>query len=206
MEGLFLTNQQARRFILAHQGLWPPFELEGKPGVLAYVRRVGCIQFDPLNIAGRNPELVLQARVGGFRPVMLEELLYEDRKLLDGWDKNMSIYCVEDWPCFRRRREHARRHPGRSPDAVRSVVPLVRQALEERGPLSSIDLDLNQTVDWSWAPTRLSRAAVPFTTLPRSGGIPWHEQAGSRRSRAASGVEQRHRGLPVDHRLRAPLQ
>jgi uncharacterized protein YcaQ len=160
VEKLTITKQQARRCILAHQGLWPPYELGGKTGVLDYIRRVGCIQFDPLNIVGRHPELVLQARVVGFQPAMLEELLYEDRRLVDGWDKMMSIYCVEDWPYFRRRREHARRHLGRSPDAVRSALPLVRQALEERGPLSSIDLDFNRTVDWSWVPTRLSRAAL----------------------------------------------
>lgn len=160
MEKLTVTKQQARRIILAHQGLWPPYGLEGKSGALDYIRRVGCIQFDPLNIVGRNPELVLQARVADFRPAMLEELLYEDRRLVDGWDKMMSIYCVEDWPYFHRRREHARRDPGRSPDAVKSALPLVRRAIEERGPLSSIDLDLDQTVDWPWAPTRLSRAAL----------------------------------------------
>lgn len=160
MEKLAFTNQQARRFVLAHQGLWPPFELEGKAGVLSHIRRVGCIQFDPLNIVGRNPELVLQARVSGFRPVMLEELLYEDRKLLDGWDKNMSIYWVEDWPHFRRRREAAMRNPGKSPGPVKSILPQARKAIEERGPLSSIDLDFDQTVDWSWAPTRLARAAL----------------------------------------------
>jgi uncharacterized protein YcaQ len=157
---LTLTKQQARRFILAHQGLWPPHELEGKSGVLDYVRRVGCIQFDPLNIVGRNPELVLQARVSDFRPAMLEELLYEDRKLLDGWDKNMSIYCVEDWSCFHRRREGARRYYGDSSRPATSILPQVRRAIEERGPLSSIDLDFDQTVDWSWAPTRLARAAL----------------------------------------------
>jgi uncharacterized protein YcaQ len=155
-----LTKQQARRFILAHQGLWPPYELEGKSGVLNYIRRVGCIQFDPLNIVGRNPELALQARVSDFRPAMLEELLYEDRKLLDGWDKNMSIYCVEDWPCFHRRREAAMRYYGDSSRPATSVLPQVRRAIEERGPLSSIDLDFDQTVDWSWAPTRLARAAL----------------------------------------------
>jgi uncharacterized protein YcaQ len=155
-----LTKQQARRFILAHQGLWPPYELEGKSGVLDYVRRVGCIQFDPLNIVGRNPELVLQARASDFRPAMLEELLYEDRKLLDGWDKNMSIYGVEDWPYFCRRREHAQRYYGDSSRPATSVLPQVRQAIEEQGPLSSIDLDFDQTVDWSWAPTRLARAAL----------------------------------------------
>lgn len=160
MKILTITKKQARRFLLAHQGLWPPYKLEGKAGILDHIRRVGCIQFDPLNIVGRNPELVLQARISGFQSVMLQELLYKDRKLLDGWDKNMSIYSVEDWPYFHRRREAAKRNPGRSPEPVRSILPQVRQALEEHGPLSSIDLDFNQTVDWSWAPTRLARAAL----------------------------------------------
>jgi hypothetical protein len=138
----------------------PPRQLEGKAGVLKYVRRVGCIQFDPLDVVGRNPELVLQARVAGFRPPMLEELLYGERRLVDGWDKNMSIYPVEDWPYFRRHREVARESPGKSAQAVESVLPQVRRAVEARGPLSSIDLDLDRTVDWSWAPTRLARAAL----------------------------------------------
>ena len=160
MEKLALTNQQARRFILAHQGLWPPRDLEGKAGVLDYMRRVRCIQFDPLNIVGQNPELVLQARVSDFRSAMLQELLYEDRKLVDGWDKNMSIYCVEDWPCFHRTRESARRGLGNSSRPATSILPQVRKAITERGPLSSIDLDFNQTVDWPWAPTRMARAAL----------------------------------------------
>ena len=155
-----ITKKQARRFILAHQGLWPPYELEGKPGVLDYIRRVGCIQFDPLNIVGHNPELVLQSRVADFYPVMLQELLYKDRKLVDGWDKMMSIYCVQDWPYFQRRRESARRNPGKSPGPVESILPQVRRAIEEQGALSSLDLDFGQTVDWSWAPTRLARAAL----------------------------------------------
>ena len=160
MGELTLTNRQARRFLLAHQGLWPPHALQGKAGVLAFVGRVGCIQFDPLNIVGRNPELVLQARVADFRPEMLDELLYQDRALLDGWDKNMSIYAVEDWPCFARRRESARRHYGDPSRPATAILPQVRQAIEERGPLSSIDLEFNQTVNWSWVPTRIARAAL----------------------------------------------
>jgi uncharacterized protein YcaQ len=155
-----LARGQARRFILAHQGLWPPYGLKGKADALDFVRRVGCVQFDPLNIVGRNPELVLQARVADFTPAMLEELLYKDRKLVDGWDKMMSIYSVKDWPYFRRRREAARQRPGKSPEAVKSILPQVRSEIETRGPLSSIDLDFGQTVDWSWAPTRLARAAL----------------------------------------------
>lgn len=160
MEPLVLTKRQARRFMLAQQGLWPPHDLEGKAGILDHIRRVGCIQFDPLNIVGRNPDLVLQARVSNYRPVMLEELLYEDRKLLDGLDKMMSIYCVEDWPNFERRRQRARNYYGDSSRPATTILPQVREAIEEQGPLSSIDLDFDEAVDWSWAPTRLARAAL----------------------------------------------
>jgi uncharacterized protein YcaQ len=160
MKTLTLSKQQARRVMLAHQGLWPPYQLEGKAGILDYVRRVGCIQFDPLNIAGHNHELVLQSRVSDFQPAMLQELLYQGRKLLDGWDKNMSIYSVEDWPYFRRSRESARRHYGHDGRPATAIMPQIRQEIEERGPLSSIDLDFNHTVDWSWAPTRIARAAL----------------------------------------------
>lgn len=154
-----LSKQQARRFILAHQGLWPPYQLSGKSGILSYIRRVGCIQFDPLNIVGYNQELVLQARIAGFQSLWLQELLYMDRKLLDGWDKNMSIYCTEDWPCFLRNREKAK-YSRYSSFQLETILPQVRKEIEAHGPLSSSDLDYNQTVDWPWAPTRLSRAAL----------------------------------------------
>ncbi len=132
----------------------------GKAGAMGYIRRVGCIQFDPLNIVGRNPDLVLQARISGYRPRLLEGLLYEDRRLLDGWDKNMSIYAVEDWPYFYRRREVASQDYGESSRPALAILPEVREAIEERGPLSSIDLRFDETVGWSWAPTRMARAAL----------------------------------------------
>ncbi len=160
MENLILTKSQARRFILAYQGLWPPRALKGKAGILDYIHRVGCIQFDPLKIVGNNPELVLQARVSEFQPDLLDSLLYEDRKLVDGWDKNMSIYPVEDWPYFQRRRDADRVRLGKRLEATRDILPQVRAELEARGPLSSIDLDFDKTVDWSWAPTRAARAAL----------------------------------------------
>jgi uncharacterized protein YcaQ len=160
MPDLTLTKSQARRFLLAYQNLWPPRGLRGKTGLLDHIRRVGCIQFDPLNMVGRNPELVLQSRLADFRPEMLGALLYDERRLLDGWDKMMSIYRLEDWPHFRRRRETTRSWPRHNQPEVLAVLPQVRAEIQARGPLSSIDLDFDQTVDWSWAPTRLARAAL----------------------------------------------
>ncbi len=160
MDEMTCTRAQARRFLLQHQGLWPPRALSGPAGVLAFLRRVRCIQFDPLDVVGRNPDLVLQSRVGDFRPEMLSDLLYCDRLLLDGWDKQMSIVCTEDWPFFSRQRAAARTDPRQSAPPILASLPAVRRELQERGPLSSLDLALDESIDWHWAPTRLARAAL----------------------------------------------
>jgi uncharacterized protein YcaQ len=154
-----LTAAQARRFLLIHQGLWPPRQLSGSAGVMKYLRRVRSIQFDPLDIVGHNHELVLQSRVGDFSPAVLESLLYKSRKLLDGWDKQMSIYPVEDRPYFSRQRVLGRIGPVDPPE-IRRTAAEVRKALKARGPLSSIDLEHDGKVDWPWGPTRLARAAL----------------------------------------------
>lgn len=159
MLSVALSNKQARRFLLSHQGLQAPSAFTGKNGILEWIRRVGCVQYDPLNIVGRNAELVLQSRIPGFRPAMLQELLYQDRQLLDGWDKVMSIYSLEDWPYFERFRQNAYRQFYEN-ETIRQALPEVRSEIEARGPLSSNDLGLDQTIDWSWAPTRLARAVL----------------------------------------------
>jgi hypothetical protein len=175
---LTLTQPQARRFLLAYQNLWPPRSLTGKANALDFIRKVGCIQFDPLDICGKNAELVLQARLADFTPAQLDELLYQDRALLDGFDKMMAIYPVEDWPYFRRRREGAKNEL-RSQEAVSEVAPKIRAAIAQRGPLSSIDLEHAEKVGWWWGPTSLSRAALESMYL--SGELVIHHKVHTRK-------------------------
>ena len=70
-----ITRQQAREFILVKQGLLGAYRFRGKEGAYAYVRQAGCIQYDPVDVCGKNAELTLQSRVRGFRKEMLSELL-----------------------------------------------------------------------------------------------------------------------------------
>ncbi len=160
MDGIQITKVQARRFMLKYHGLYGKRLPRGKKGILEYVRRVGCIQYDPLNIVGHNQELVLQSRIDGFKPAMLQELLYNDRLLLDGWDKVMSIYLTSDWPYFSRYRASQLEWLGSPDKPVVPYLPLIRNELRQRGPLSSIDLEYDQAVRWPWGPTRVSRAAL----------------------------------------------
>jgi len=160
---ILINKAHARRFILAHHRLLPPRQLLGKQGVLDYIQQVGCIQFDTVNVVGANADLVLQSRVAGYTPALLEELLYQDRSLIDGWDKQASIHQSSEWPFFSRRREAMRNRYGKDlqPDGKLNIAPEVKAAIGEHGPLSSIDIDHDEHVDWSWGDsTRTVRAAM----------------------------------------------
>jgi uncharacterized protein len=179
LTAITLTASQAQRFLLTYQGLLPPRSWNGKAGILEYFQRVGCIQFDPLNIVGHNPDLVLQSRVSDYRPRLLYNLLYQDRRLLDGWDKMMAIYRLEDFPYFRRQREADRASMEQSEDRLKAVLPLVRTEIEQRGPLCSLDLDFEHRVNWPWGPTRASRAALE--SLYFAGELVVHHKVNTRK-------------------------
>ncbi len=159
MQELNLTLSEVRRFILYKQGLLGDYRFSGKDGVLEFVRQAGCIQFDPIDVCGKNAELVLQSRVSGFTKKMLYELLYEDRKLLDNWDKNLSIISVENWIYFKRDRDWHLENE-RSFDEIQQACDKIKAVIAERGPVCSADLEMSEKVDWYWSKTKLSRAAL----------------------------------------------
>ncbi|MBR6164916.1 MAG: YcaQ family DNA glycosylase [Clostridia bacterium] len=144
---LTITLNQARQFMLLKQGLLGSHRFSGRDGALQYVRQAGCIQYDPVDVCGKNAELTLQSRVKGFRKQMLEELLYKDRLLVDYSDKELSIWPREDWPYFSGYRqksvEHGKRFPG-IPELEARAVDYIR----ENGPVSSDTLPIEGTIFW----------------------------------------------------------
>ncbi|HNX59003.1 MAG TPA: hypothetical protein PKK43_07875 [Spirochaetota bacterium] len=74
-----ITNGEARSFIIRYHHLDRPRALTGKRGVMKFPKKVSSIQYDPIDIVGRNPDLVLQSRVKNYSPELLETLLYRDR-------------------------------------------------------------------------------------------------------------------------------
>ncbi|MBQ9343313.1 MAG: winged helix-turn-helix domain-containing protein, partial [Clostridia bacterium] len=62
-----ITRDHAKRFILSRQGLLGNYRFAGKDGAYQYIRQAGCIQYDPVDVCGKNAELTLQSRINGFR-------------------------------------------------------------------------------------------------------------------------------------------
>lgn len=159
MQSVNLTKKQARQFILLKQGLMGKYKFVKEKGVCEYIKQAGCIQFDPIDVCGKNADLVLQSRVEGFSKDMLYKLLYKDRKLIDYFDKNMSIFSVDDWKYFARIRASYLEY-SRSMDQVNDVSENIKSIIKDKGFASSKDINLKEKVDWAWNPTSLSRAAL----------------------------------------------
>lgn len=176
MEMISFTKRQACRFLLLKQGLLGDYRFEGKQGIMEFIRQAGCIQFDPVDVCGKNAELVLQSRIKRFSKEMLSDLLYQDRVLVDYFDKNLAIFPVDDWPYFERYREQHRQWE-RSHEAVRGAGSQVRKHITAHGPVCSGDLDMPDKVDWYWSRTKLSRAVLEHMYF--TGELAVHHKIGS---------------------------
>jgi uncharacterized protein len=177
MEPIVLSKKQARRFILLKQGLLGEYRFEGETGILNFIKQAGCIQYDPIDVCGKNAELVLQSRIKNFKKSMLSHLLYDNRQLLDYFDKNLSIMRVEDWKYFERIREYHRLN-GRGHDEVDAVAERLKEIIEANGPICSKDIDFGQRLEWYWSHnTNLSRVALE--TLYFRGDLIIHHKKGT---------------------------
>ncbi|WP_243249522.1 crosslink repair DNA glycosylase YcaQ family protein [Clostridium sp. D46t1_190503_E9] len=132
MKAITISKEDLRKFLVVYQGLYTTNTFIGEEGIKDFIKRVGCVQYDPLNVVGRNADLVMQSRIEDYDPIMLEDLLYKKRELIDGWDKMMAIYSAEDWQYFKRVRserkkevENVLRHRN-SIDAI-NYVDLVKE-------------------------------------------------------------------------------
>jgi uncharacterized protein YcaQ len=178
-----LTNRQARQFLLLKHGLLGEYKFIGKQGVLDFVRQAGCIQYDPIDVCGKNAELVLQSRIKGFTKRMLDELLYKDRSLVDYPDKNLAIIPVEDWPYFERYRQAARKHAERYPE-MEALTEQVQAHIQIHGVLSSDDLKLDGDFSWQsaihWSGGNNSSRSV-LEQMYSTGELIIHHKKGTRK-------------------------
>jgi len=165
---------QVRRFLVARHGLGERTSLDRFCDDLP--ETLGSLQFDPLNIVGRNVDLALQARVNGYRAGDLDGKMYGERVLVDGWDKMMSVFHVSDWPRFARVRaakdgEYRRMLEWRGATEALDHVGLVLRELADRGPLSPRDLELGKAHSGRWGHKNVSSVVLDYLFMTGAVGV-----------------------------------
>jgi uncharacterized protein len=163
-----VTAEAARRFLVARHFLSPARSLEGGPeAVLEVLRRLGSIQFDPIGVAGRNHDLMLHARIDGYRPVWCDAL-YERREIFEATNKALSFVRTSEFPWFRQvmGRKGPRFHNQALTDNA-AVAELVLERIRSEGPVSSLDFEVRAgaTKDWFGLPENAIRSVLEGYTV-----------------------------------------
>ena len=152
----------ARRFLVLRHLLAPPRSLPARrESVLDVVARLGSLQFDPLEVAGRNHDLVLLARIAGYRREWTDHWLYQDRRLYETYNKSLNIVPVAELPLYRYVWDRARRrHDAAAFDEHAPLVEELLGRIREGGSLLPRDVGAREAIDWYWRPTNQVRAIL----------------------------------------------
>ena len=208
-EPRLISPAVARRYLAIHHFLAPPRSLPaGRDGIVAVFDRLGSIQFDPIEIAGRNHDLVLLSRVPGYRREMTDQLLYDERVLYETYNKGLSLVPTADLPWYRvvwdrARHQHEVEVFAEHADLVGELLDRIRTT----GPMSSIDIEPRAAIEWSWRPTNQVRALLEG--LAEAGILGLSRRDGNRRVydliERLFPAELLERVLPVRERFRHKL-
>lgn len=98
---LVVSSESARRLAVTRQRLTG--KLLARPtadAIVAAVRDLAYVQWDPVSIVAPSHVLSLWARVGGFRPELLDRLLWKEKRLFLHWTPMASIVLTEDYPLY----------------------------------------------------------------------------------------------------------
>lgn len=170
---LQVTKAAVRRFLLACQGLGPglappsqaPVQARSRssnaptPAVLACIKALECVQLDPVAAVERNQHLVLAARMSGYTPAMLEQLL-EQGDVFEYWANAACVMPMQDYPLFELRRRRLRVQLQPELDQLGEIVDAVLHRLEADGPLPSKAFKSADKVHGYWDNTHAKTKAT----------------------------------------------
>src|SRR5688572_20147274 len=165
MTDLQISADHARRFLVSRHLLAQPRALPAEPAsVLEVVERLGVLQFDPLEVPGaRNHDLVLHARIAGYRREWCEQWLYgPNRRLIEIYNKSLNLVPMQELPHYRIGwQRSAAIHDDDILTKQADVAQAILRRLKTDAPLSTAAFsEHGHAVDWWWAPTRASRAVM----------------------------------------------
>ena len=152
---IYYSKQEAQEYLVRYHMINTDDNLSKNTGILSVFDRIKSIQLDPLDVVGKNVDLVLQSRVKDYKKSDIDFNLYQDRTIIHGWDKQMCIFRTGDYPFFSYVREeraslelkYIKKYLNIEVD---HLVEDVHQLIKEEGPKYSKDLQIGNTIKGYW--------------------------------------------------------
>jgi uncharacterized protein len=187
---LRISADHARRFLVRRHLLDPPRSLPAEAAsVLRVIDRLGSLQFDPLEMPGsRSHDLVLHARIAGYRREWCDQLLYgppQERRLIELYNKSLNILPIEELPYYRLAWSRGAHSYAEFLAEHAELADRIRSHIRTNGPVStSAFRDVDHRIQWWWdndgsTSTRAAKAVMEALFVVGELGIARRE--GSRR-------------------------
>ncbi|MDE6293670.1 MAG: winged helix DNA-binding domain-containing protein [Clostridiales bacterium] len=161
-----ITKEQLRNFYINYH-FGNLFDLSEQTAIESIMDRIQTIQFDPLNVAGRNAELVLFSRNRNVTRETLYNALYRSRTLVDGWDKMMSIFPTKFFPHFKHVREQSAKQyecwmSWRKQQDCYPFMDEVYSYIQQHGPVLVTDIPSQKTNNCNWGPSKVAGVCCEY--------------------------------------------
>jgi hypothetical protein len=194
-----LTNSEARRLLLARQGL----SGERAKGLAGLIHALGYVQLDSIRIVERAHHHILFSRDLTYRPRSLERLYAKERALFEHWTHDASLIPIAFYPHWHHRfdahRERITANTGwwRERLGGRETVDAMRAHVEREGPVRARDIETKEGRSGSWWGWGKHKAALEFLWFTG-------ELAIARRDGFEKIYDLAERVIPEAHRAKRP--
>jgi uncharacterized protein len=139
------TRTQVVRFLLEAQGL----VTHDRTDTLGEIRRLECVQIDPVAAVERNQHLVLSARISSYRPASLDALLAAGQTF-EYFANAAMVMPIEDYPIFAGSRRRYTERVAKYLKPLGAVPDEIRAILRDRGPQPARAFESSQRVRGWW--------------------------------------------------------
>lgn len=180
---LSITKEEMQQFLIQHFQLHTKLPLTDE-NVSALFKRMKTVQYDVLNVVGTNVDLVFQTRFNDYKIGDVYRYLYDRQILVDGWDKMMSLYLMEDYPHMKYARldysekvywDLQTRYAGHTDSLVESVY----QYIHEHGPIRASDIQIvnHDSISSGWGNSRMESMACDYLFAAGEIGIAYKKKS-----------------------------
>jgi uncharacterized protein YcaQ len=142
---LTVKRFQVVRYLLELQGLIP----HDRTNVLDEIRRLECVQIDPVAAVERNQHLVLSARIPSYRPSSLDALLAQ-AKVFEYFSHAACVMPIEDYPIFAGVRRRYTERVARYLAPLGTVPSDILSVLRDKGPQPARAFETDHRVRGWW--------------------------------------------------------
>ncbi|MCZ2856803.1 MAG: winged helix DNA-binding domain-containing protein [Candidatus Bathyarchaeota archaeon] len=146
-----ISKETARRFLISKQSFLQ--QAIGKNGTLEAIRRLECVQKDPISVVHRNHQLVLHSRVVDYNVSHLDDLLYKDRLVFEYWCNAKSIIPIEDFSYFHYRMKNPSEFHSPFYERIKvqrkrlkTAISHVLSEIRKHGPLSAREFEQKRKI------------------------------------------------------------